>query len=401
MPEQRTIIHLDMDAFFAAVEQRDNPALRGHPVLVGGSRERGVVSACSYEARPYGVHSAMAITRALYLCPQAVLLPVRMSRYREVSRQILTIFGRFTDLVEPLSIDEAFLDVTTSVRLFGSGQAIAERIRREVRVETDLAVSAGVAPNKFLAKLASEAAKPDGLLELSMAGVDDFLLPLPVSRLWGVGKVTAERLERLGLRTVGDMRRAGREVLMRHLGSSAGQHLFQLVHGEDERPVVPAETVKSVGQEETFERDLHTPEELHRHLLALADGVAWRLRSRQEVGRCLTLKVRYDDFVTVTRSRTLDAGTDHAMTIFRQAEELLGRTDADQRPVRLLGLSLSRLAPQGCGQQELFAEKEQERLGALDRALDSVTARFGNNAIGRGTLLPANSAATTKKKPKL
>jgi DNA polymerase-4 len=326
-----------------------------------------------------------------------VLLPVRMARYREVSRQILTIFGRFTDLVEPLSIDEAFLDVTASVRLFGPGQAIAERIRREVRAETDLAVSAGVAPNKFLAKLASEAAKPDGLLEVTVAGIDHFLLPLPVSRLWGVGKVTAERLERLGLRTVADLRRAGREVLMRHLGS-AGEHLFQLAYGEDVRPVVPAETVKSVGQEETFERDLLTPEELHRHLLALADGVAWRLRRRQEVGRCLTLKVRYDDFGTVTRSRTLDAGTDHAMTIFRRAEELLGHTDAGRRPVRLLGLSLSRLTPRGSGQQELFAEKEQERIGALDRALDSVTERFGSGAIGRGTLMPVEAGIAGRKK---
>ncbi len=395
MVEQRSIIHLDMDAFFAAVEQLDNPLLRGQPVLVGGSRERGVVCACSYEARRFGVRSAMGVARALRLCPEAVLLPVRMARYRTVSQEIFAIFRRYTDLIEPVSIDEAFLDVTGSARLFGPGRTIAGRIRREVRLETGLAVSAGIAPNKFLAKLASEGAKPDGLLELSASTIDAFLLPLPVSCLWGVGKITAERLERLGLRSVGDLRQAGPDVLVGHLGN-AGAHLFALASGRDDRPVIAGETIKSVGQERTFESDLCSGEELHRELLLLAEGVAWRLRLRQEVGSCLTLKVRYDDFVTVSRSRTLAVGTDHGMTIFALAKELLGRTEAGRRPIRLLGLAIGHLTAQGAGQQELFAAGEHQRLSSLDNAVDSVIERFGSGSIRRGTLLPPATGGKRK-----
>ncbi|MFA5515503.1 MAG: DNA polymerase IV [Desulfuromonadales bacterium] len=386
MAEQRAILHLDMDAFYAAVEQRDYPELRGRPVLVGGNRHRGVVSASSYEARRYGVHSAMAMARAVRLCPQAVVRPVRMQRYQQVSQQIFAIFNRYTDAVEPLSIDEAFLDVTGSRQLFGSGRRIAEQIRLDVRQELDLSVSAGIAPNKFLAKLASEAAKPDGLLELTADRINDFLLPLPVARLWGVGKVTAARLERLGLRTVADLRQAGRELLVRRLGN-AGDHLFRLAYGKDERRVIAQERAKSVGHEETFDCDVVSVEELRRPLLALAERVAGRLRKSGLVGATLTLKVRYGDFVTVTRSQTLEEGTDHAMTIFRHGEEMLRRTEAGRRPVRLLGLTLGRLGLGGKGQQDLFAEEDRQRLQALDHAIDNVQARFGGKAVCRATLL--------------
>ncbi len=399
MVKSRVILHLDLDAFYASVEQRDRPELLGRPVIVGGAMERGVVSACSYEARTFGVHSAMSMARAVRLCPQAVVLPVRMARYRELSRQVFAIFARYTDLLEPLSIDEAFLDVTGSQRLFGDGSAIAGKIRREVRAETALTVSAGVAPNKFLAKLASEAGKPDGLVEVTAERLDDFLLPLPLSRLWGVGRVMAARLEKLGLRTVADLRQMERETLVRRFGST-GDQLYRLSRGEDERPVSSVDSVKSIGHEETFARDLRDGEELRRQLLDLAERVARRLRASGHTGRCLTLKVRYPDFVTVSRSLTLADGTDHAMTIFRKAEELLGRTEAGCRSVRLLGLSLSQLEPLEEGQQDLFGVGERHRLEALDRAVDRLYERFGGKGVRRGSLLPDRQEVDLERKPR-
>lgn len=388
----RQIIHLDMDAFYAAVEQRDRPELRGRPVIVGGSRERGVVSACSYEARPFGVRSAMSMARALALCPQAAVLPVRMGRYREVSGQVFAIFARYSDRIEPLSIDEAFIDVTGCERLLGPSAEIAARIRDEVRRETGLAVSAGVAPNKFLAKLASEAAKPDGMKLLRAEEMDRFLLPLPVSRLWGVGRVTAERLERLGLRTVADLRGVTKERLVRLFGS-AGEHLFHLCRGEDDRPVAEGEAMKSLGHEETFERDLAHPEAIRLELLDLAERVGRRLRRHNVTGRTLTLKVRFADFSTVTRSVTFSEGTDHGPEILRHAEALLARTEAGRRPVRLLGISLSHLQLREGGQQSLFGREERERSASLDRAMDLLKDRFGEGGVCRGDLLERRGSA--------
>lgn len=398
MPDHhRTILHLDLDAFYAAVEQQDHPELRGRPVIVGGSLQRGVVSACSYEARTFGVHSAMAMTRAVRLCPQAVVLPVRMRRYQQASAEVFAIFARYTDRLEPLSIDEAFLDVTGCERLFGPPLAIAGKIRAEVRRELGLAVSAGVAPNKFLAKLASEAAKPDGVLEVRPEAVDDFLLPLPVGRLWGVGKITADRLRRLGLETVADLRQVDRPRLRRWFGA-AGEQLWALARGEDERPVTAVEAAKSIGCEETFARDLVQAGELQRELLALAERTGRRLRQQQMTGRCLTLKVRYADFETVTRSQTLAEGTDHAPELLRLAMDLLAKTEAGPRPVRLLGLGLSRLAPREGGQHELFPEAGR-RLQSLDRAVDQLYRRFGTSGICRASLLMAKSDATGHKPP--
>jgi DNA polymerase-4 len=381
-----TIIHLDMDAFYASVEQRDHPELQERPVIVGGSLERGVVSACSYEARPFGVRSAMPMRRALRLCPEAVVMPVRMERYREVSRQVFAIFARYTDRIEPLSVDEAFLDVAGCGRLFGTAAQIAARIRQEVRQELGLAISAGVAPNKFLAKLASESAKPDGLLEIAPEGVDAFLLPLPVERIWGVGAKAAERLHRLGCRTVADLRRFPREQLVRLFGVW-GERLYSLARGEDERAVEVEQEARTIGAEETFAVDLTDPELLRRQLLAQAEKVAARLRRQGLKGRTVTLKVRYGDFETLTRRLTLAEPTANGMRLYRAGLDLLERTEAGQRPVRLLGLSVGALDSAAPDQGALFPDLESERLADLDRALDRLQERFGAGGVRRASLL--------------
>ncbi len=386
----RKIIHLDLDAFYASVEQLDDPSLRGKPVIVGGSEGRGVVCAASYEARVFGVRSAMAMGRARQLCPQAIVRSVRMARYSELSQRVFGIFGRFTDRVEGLSIDEAFLDVGGSERLFGSPVEIALRIKEEVLGEVGLRISAGVAPNKFLAKLATEAGKPDGLVEVTTDGVEAFLLPLPVRRLWGVGEVTARRLEGLGIRTVSDLRGLGEDRL-RHLFGAGGSHLFRLARGEDDRPVEGGGEAKSVSQEETYERDQWDLEVLGRDLLEQAGRVALRLRRMGMQGRCVTVKVRYGNFETVTRSQTLEAGTDHARDLHRVAVELLGRTEAGKRSVRLLGLGASSLEAAGSGQAGLFAEEKRERLRALDRAVDQLAGRFGKGGVRPGSLVASRS----------
>ena len=384
------IIHLDMDAFYASVEQRDNPELRGRPVVVGGSLERGVVSACSYEARPFGVRSAMPMRRAVRLCPEAVVLPVRMARYREVSGQVFSIFARYTDRIEPLSVDEAFLDVAGCERLFGPAVAIAARIRREVRAELGLAVSAGVAPNKFLAKLASESAKPDGLLEIAPEQVDAFLLPLPVERIWGVGAKAAEQLRRLGCRSVKDLRRLPESQLV-HLFGVWGSRLYRLARGEDDRQVEVDQSAKSFGAEETFAVDQTSRETLQRQLLAQAEKVAARLRRQGLAGRVVTLKIRYSDFETVTRRQTLAEPTANGLLFYRAALVLLERTEAGRRPVRLLGLSAGELESAAQGQSSLFPDEEARRLADLDQSLDRLAARFGNRPVRRACLLESDA----------
>ncbi|MEJ2200539.1 MAG: DNA polymerase IV [Desulfuromonadaceae bacterium] len=383
---KNSILHLDMDAFYASVEQRDQPELQHQPVIVGGSRERGVVSACSYEARSFGVHSAMPISRALRLCPQAHLLPVRMAHYREISRQIFAIFGRYTDRIEALSIDEGFLDVSGCERLFGTAVQIGERIRREVRAETGLAVSGGVAPNKFLAKLASQQAKPDGLLEILPEQVDRFLLPLPVERLWGVGGKTAQQLHRLGCQTVADLRHMPENQLKRMFGVY-GERLYRLARGEDTRTVEIAAPIKSMGAEETFSRDLQDLEQLRRVLLAQAEKVALRLRRQGLAGRCLTLKIRYHDFSTQTRRLTLSDLSANGLILYRAGTELLHRTEAGRRPVRLLGLTLSGLEAADSHQAGLFPDEDRQRLAKLDLALDQLSDRFGGGRVRRASLL--------------
>lgn len=387
---ERRILHLDLDAFYAAVEQLDEPQLRGRPVIVGGTSDRGVVCACSYEARRFGVRSAMGMVRARHLCPSAIIRPVRMERYRELSKQVFAIFRRFTDRIEPLSIDEAFLDVTGCERLFGPPAAIAAAIRTAVKQETGLTVSAGVAGNKLLAKLASERGKPDGLVEILPAQVEAFLAPLPVASLWGVGQVTAERLRQAGLLKVGDLRQAGEAHLVRLLGSF-GSQLYHLSLGQDDRGVEAAGLPKSIGQEETFAEDSWDRLQLERELLAAAERVASRVRHQGLESGCVTVKVKYGDFVQITRSATLPAAVSSLEGIYPLAKELLARTEAGRRPVRLLGLSLSQLQMAGSGQIELFGTEQRLRQQSLDQAVDRVRQRFGREGVVRGSLLPRRS----------
>jgi DNA polymerase IV len=384
---QRQILHADMDAFYASVEQHDDADLRGRPVIVGGDLRRGVVSACSYQARAFGVHSAQPLAVALRLCPQAVVRPVRMGRYREVSKAVMAIFAAFTDRVEALSIDEAFLDVTGCERLFGTAREIAVQIRSRVRDELGLAVSIGIAPNKFLAKLASQKAKPDGLLQILPEAASAFLRPLPVADLWGVGGATADRLRVLGIVTVNDLLNYPEARLVARLGR-AGSRLLALARGDDRRPVATEGEIKSVSNEETFAVDLTDLATIQRELHALVQRVAARLRHHGLRGRQVSLKVRYDDFTTVSRSRTLAAGIDHGGTLLRIVQELLARTEAGRRPVRLLGVGVADWGETGTGQQELFGEPAQVvRHRALDRAVDQLNRRFGQGRIRQASLL--------------
>ncbi|NDY41642.1 DNA polymerase IV [Dissulfurirhabdus thermomarina] len=386
--ELRCIVHLDMDAFFASVEALDRPELRGRPVIVGGTGPRGVVAAASYEARRHGVHSAMPMTRARRLCPGAVVLPPRAARYREVSRAVFEIFRSFTPLVEPVSIDEAFLDLTGTEALHGPPAAAAAEIRRRVRGETGLTVSAGVAPNKLLAKIASDLGKPDGLVVVPPGREQEFLDPLPVGRIWGVGEVTRRVLGRMGVRTVRDLRALDREGLVRRFGA-AGHRLYLRARGRDASPVAPPGPPKSVGREETFPRDLRGEAALRPVLLRLAGEVGRRLRRRGLAGRTVVLKVRFGDFSTVTRSVTLPAPVDDDGAVFHAGLELLGRVPPE-RPVRLLGLTVTGFGPEGAWRQlSLFggpgAAASRE---ALNRALDRLRERYGGDVVVPGSLLP-------------
>ena len=385
--DMREIIHVDMDAFYASIEQRDNPHLRNRPVIVGGSLHRGVVSACSYEARSFGVRSAMPLSKAMQLCPKAVVLPVRMERYKKISQEIFTIFSRFTDRMEPLSIDEAFLDVTGCERLFGGAAAIGQCIRKSIREELGLPASAGVAPNKYLAKLASEAAKPDGLKVIRPTEIDDFLLPLPIEALWGVGKRGKTRLNELGIRHIADLRNLRQEQLTQIFGVN-GKRFYELARGIDDRPVVTADTIKSIGQEETFSVDLFSIDELHRHLLRLAEKVATRLRRKALQAGTLTVKVKYSNFEQITRSRTKDRPTDSVPEIYPVVKELLLNTEAGLRGIRLLGVAAGNLVPRGAGQLTLFDEDaETGKKRALDEAVDRIREKYGTPGIKRGSLV--------------
>ncbi len=388
MAEPRSIIHLDMDAFYPAVEALDNPALKGRPVIVGGTPKRGVVSSASYEAREFGVHSAQPIAKAVRLCPEGIFLPVRMKRYKEISEQIFEIFLRFTPLVEPLSIDEAFLDVTGSTHLFGDPVEIAKKIKQTVVKETGLTVSAGVAPSKFVAKIASDMEKPDGLTVVRPDRVREFLDPLPIKKMWGVGKATQEALGRINVRTFRDLSRVPIKLLERRFGIH-GHKMHLLSMGIDERAVVADQDVKSVGHEETFSNDISDIGAAKKELLSLADKVARRIRQKKTTGRTISLKVKYDDFVQITRSATLPKPTDDGPEIYSIACSLLEKTDVGKRPVRLLGISLSKLSfPASENQLALFDQNgSSQKRKNLNIALDSVYEKHGDNIIGPGTLL--------------
>jgi DNA polymerase-4 len=383
-----TILHVDMDAFYASVEQRDNPELRGKPVIVGGSAgQRGVVSAASYEARRFGVHSAMPTTTARRLCPHGVFLPVRMRHYATVARQIRDILLSFTPLVEPLSLDEAFLNVRGCEGLFGPAPEIARRIKQRVRDETNLVASVGVAPNKFLAKLASDLRKPDALVVVSADGVAAFLHPLPVGRIWGVGAKAEKRLHALGLHTVGQLAALPEEILAGHFGE-AGRHVWRLANGLDDRFVVPDREAKSISTETTFAQDVGVADVLRVWLLDLVEQLAARLRRHGLRGRTIELKLRSSDFRTRSRSLSLADATDVTDTIWQAAAALLKRSlTPDVLPLRLLGVGASKLTRDAAVQGDLFDGEHTQRQSQLDRAVDAIRGQFGGESIQRGSML--------------
>lgn len=379
-----------MDAFYASVEQRDDPALRGKPVLVGGTGGRGVVCAASYESRVFGCRSAMPMGQAIRLCPQAIIVRPNFERYVKASEQVFAIFESFTPEIEGLSLDEAFLDVSGSVRLLGTPRSMAETIRERVQREVRLTCSVGVAPNKFLAKLASDLRKPDGLTEVpaDRNGIIRMLAPLPVSRMWGIGPKAEARLVSAGIRTVGDMQTRTVEQLSGVLGAW-GARCWELCHGIDDRPVVTARQAKSVGHEETFGVDVGSPEDLRSILMQQVEHVARRLRKHALKGRTITLKLRYPDFDTLSRSRTLARATDSTNEIWTAAAELLEAFIAspDFGALRLLGVSISELDGGEGTQLELFAPAQDARHTRLDQATDAISKRFGPGAVKRGRSL--------------
>ncbi|MQY02333.1 DNA polymerase IV [Actinomadura macrotermitis] len=382
-----SVLHVDMDAFFVSVELLEHPGLRGRPVVVGGAGPRGVVAAASYEARTYGVHSAMPMSRARRLCPHAVVLPGRHERYREVSAAVFEIFRSVTPLVEPLSLDEAFLDVAGALRRLGRPAAIAAQIRAQVREQQGITCSVGVAATKFIAKMASTRCKPDGLLVIPADGVLDFLHPLPVATLWGVGERTEQTLARLGLRTVGQLARTPLETLQRELGTALGAHLHELAWGRDPRRVVAESVDKSIGAEETFDTDVADPEAIRRELLRLAERVGARLRASGNAGRTISVKLRRADFTTITRARTLREPTDLARVIYVTACELYEGSGLERVRLRLVGVRVENLEPAGQAPRQLALDEPESGWREAERAVDRVAHRFGPGMIRPAALV--------------
>ncbi len=401
----RTILHVDMDAFFVAVEVRRRPELAGLAVVVGGTGRRGVVAAASYEARRYGVHSAMPSEQARRQCPHAVVLPGDHALYSEVSREVFEIFRAFTPLVEPIALDEAFLDVTGAQRLFGRGREIGEQVRARVAAQLGLACSVGVAPVKMIAKLASEAAKPKaapsgispglGVVVVEPGHELAFLHPLPVQSLWGVGPATLERLRRLGVATVGDLAAIPESVLVASLGRANGRHLHELAHGIDDRPVVPDRDPKSVGHEQTFAEDLYDAPSLEREIVRMSDAVATRLRASGLAARTVTLKVRFGSFQTITRAASVAEPVDGGSAIAAAAKGLLAGVDPSSG-VRLLGVSASNLGAR-TGHQLSFDDAGGEGWDEATRAVDEIRTRFGAEAIGPATLVDRSGLRLTRR----
>jgi DNA polymerase-4 len=378
------ILHVDLDAFYASVAVLKDPSLKGRPVIVGGTGARGVVTSASYEARAYGVRSAMPSVRARRLCPDGIFLPPDFEAYRAHSNRFREVLLAQTPLVEPISLDEAFLDVAGAVMLFGPPVEIARKIRREVASEVGVTCSVGVAPTKFVAKLASDGCKPDGLLHVTAEGTPSFLDPLPVGRLWGVGEKTADVLGRLAIRTVGDLGRTPVTILERLLGEGAAAHLSQLARGIDERPVVPYEAPKSLGHEETFDRDLDDEDEILRELLALSGRVGARLREAGYRARTVTLKARLANFTTLSRSRTRADPTDLGADLYGVVAELYRALPGTRRRIRLLGVQASGLVPAGAEQLALV---QGERWADVERTVDRIERRFGPGSAKPASLL--------------
>ncbi len=386
----RKIMHIDMDAFYAAVEQLDNPELRGKPVIVGADPcGRGVVSTCSYEARRFGVRSAMPIREAFRRCPQGVYLPPRGGRYAQISRQIMNILSQYTSLVEPLSLDEAFLDLTASESLFGPAEDIARQIVAKIETEVGLSASVGIAPNKFLAKLASDLKKPKGFVIITNENMESVLENLPVSKIWGVGPKTEAALKELGIHTIGLLCKVELDVLTGRFGES-GEDLYCLARGIDERPVSPDEEAKSIGHELTFQTDTGDRQFLSGVLLWLADQVARRLRQYQLQGRVITVKIRDNNFKTITRRTTIPVATDFEEIIYREGHKLAEQANWGGKKVRLIGISVSGFAKDEPVQLDLFGEsgsENEDALGKLHQTVDQLRERFGDQIITKGTIM--------------
>jgi len=385
MTENRQIIHVDMDAYYASIEQLDNPDLVGKAVIVGGDpKKRGVVSAASYEARKFGVHSAMPMSQAIRLCPDAIVLPVRMKRYAEFSQQIHAIFQLFTPQIEPISLDEAFLDVTGSIRLFGSAEKIGRAIKDQIREKLGLVASVGIATNKFLAKLASDLNKPDGFVVITEKNKQQILDPLPVSRIWGIGKVTEKALKSKGIHTIEQLRRVQPEILQSILGDQT-PHILRLARGVDNREVESNREAKSISSEQTFATDISDKDILLDVLLSQVEDVAQRLRINKLEAKTITLKLRYDDFRTITRSSTFDHPTNVTKILWQEAEQVFLKWHKKSAgALRLLGFGISGLQKRGSGQNQLFTEPEVEKQKRLDEAFDKIRNKFGDDALRRG-----------------
>jgi DNA polymerase-4 len=397
------MLHVDMDAFYASVEVKKQPELRGRPVVVGGGH-RGVVAAASYEARRYGVRSAMSMSHALRLCPRAVVLPPDRAAYQEASSQVMAILRDVTPLVEPLSLDEAFLDVSGAVRLYGRPGAIAAAIRTRVADQLQLTCSVGVAPTKFVAKLASARCKPDGLLVVPAAHVLDFLHPLPVTALWGVGARTAEPLHRLGIRTVADLAATPLDTLRRAVGTASAEHLSALAHGLDPRAVQPHEVEKSISSDRTLDIDLTAEAEVCRELLRLSEEVGSRVRARGFAARTIGIKIRYADFRTVTRVRTLPSWTDSTAALYETAVDLYRGLGLDRPRIRLVGVKAENLREAGAIPEQLTLDMSAKAEPApgrkrADQAIDAARARFGAAAVRPGSLLASPGDAAPNPHP--
>lgn len=386
------ILHIDMDAFFASVELLDHPELRGKPVIIGHAEGRSVVTSATYEARRFGVGAAMPISKALRLCPQAIVLPPHHDRYADFSRRVMAIFRDATPLVEPLSIDEAFLDVSGARRLLGSPAQVAQLIRERVLRETGLTCSVGAAATKFVAKVASSRAKPDGLLVIPPAETLAFLHPLSIRALWGVGAKTEEALLRIGLHTVGDVADTPLATLRKAVGDATGVKLHELAHGRDARSVVTATAEKSIGHEVTFHEDITDPARLRLELLRLADQVAVRLRKAGLSARTVAIKVRFDDFTTLTRSHTLAEPSNVGRRLYEEANDLFTALDVDGRPVRLVGVRAEQLIDGDGAMASLWDPDEEWR--EAETTIDSLRARFGGEAVRRASLLTRRSGET-------
>ena len=380
------IIHLDMDAFFASVEEREHPELVGLPVVVGGpSKNRGVVAAANYEARKFGVFSAMPMSRASKLCPDLQIQPVNMPLYVSVSKQIHEIFNRYTPEIEPLSLDEAFLDVSASLKLFGSAEAIARKIKQDIKQELKLVVSAGIAPNKFVAKIASDFDKPDGFVVVKEKDMQNFLDPLPVKRIWGVGKKTEQQLNNYGISTIKDLRSQSERWLSDRFGKQ-GDHIFRLANGQDKRNVISDAKAKSISSETTFSEDISNKETLTAYLSYLTEQVAARLREKDRKGKTVSIKIRFHDFTTITRSKTLLESTNQTQSIWQAVKILFNNSIADEkttaRAIRLLGVGVSGFSNEANCQGELFSEESKH--AELDEITDEINKRFGKLKIHRG-----------------